>query len=304
MGGISAVIRDQINQAFEIQRGNPRAASLIDYEKARIEPELVRVRNIVKNLISGIRLTGEPPPHGSGKPSSRGALRPGTYCELTIKNTQLNWSARVDVLSIDSTGCEIVELKSGEFREEHARQLRTYEVLWLSDAELNPSRRPATSLLLIYPNKVVSLPVSTDAELAAKIEEIKSESARVSKDLSDMPPTAQPSAENCSTCDFRHLCDQYWSSSAPLGNNGMYADVEVLVSKKIGGRHLFVNVERSSKPSVSGELLVSVGNDSLLDPGALRIGQRFRLLDCSVHRDAEDRLTLHLGHFSEAFLIR
>ena len=131
------------------------------------------------------------------------------------------------------------------------------------------------------------------------------------------PPLAQPSADNCTFCSVRHLCDDYWVDE----NQELLADEksDALVTK--GGRLVDFEVEirEQESPSiwhavtlhghglpVCSNVLLRIPEGDRMLHSLVREGRRLRLIGASLiaNSNGENATPLiRLSRFSEVFLI-
>jgi hypothetical protein len=191
---------------------------------------------------------------------TRKPLGLGTHFEVELRDEQLGWKGIADLLCISEDDCAITDFKTGERSERHELQLRIYALLWAKDCELNPSRRPATRLVLSYAHGEhdVMCPDDVQKEKALAVD-LRTRTAAVRRALQSVEPKANVSEENCRTCEVRHLCNEYWGAirhkaaetsakDATLGVPELFAErraqwMAKAASKTPGKQALFDDIE-------------------------------------------------------------
>src|SRR5262249_54949644 len=141
----------------------------------------------------------------------RGPLRFGSYPELELRATSINWHGNADLLTLSSDGCEILDFKTGAPDDHHAFQLRVYALLWTRDAELNPSGLIPKTLRGCYRHGGVLVDPLTASDLAGFERDLVARRDAASVAVEAKPPEARPKAVTCRYCTVRHMCDEYWS---------------------------------------------------------------------------------------------
>ena len=216
LGGYTKLISEVVDQSISRCHENPRITKTVDRLETTLRGKTGEIRNQAHKLLLNLKPTFAPSPAGSRTGGAkRGPLGPGLYAEITIRARSIGWKGKPDLLGLGQLGCEIVEFKTGERREEHAFQVTVYGALWAADEELNPSRSLPIRLTLAYTDGNDEIPVPTRDQIGALLEDLRNRRNAARAEVDTDPPVAKPSAENCSFCDVRHLCQPYWKSSIP-----------------------------------------------------------------------------------------
>src|SRR5262249_21739816 len=108
----------------------------------------------------------------------------------------------------EDNGCEIDDFKTGISRDEHAKQLQLYSLLWVRDSVQNPSGRRATKLRVRYEGGDFDVPPLTAAELDQLEADLRRRVETSSGELAAEKPEARPNGEICGYCEVRQLCDR------------------------------------------------------------------------------------------------
>jgi hypothetical protein len=226
LGGYTKVIVQSTDALLNSLVGNPRFEAVRQHTTSRLRAQVSQIREQVQVLMSRLSLQENalsPPirdkptmPSSNAPAVTRKPLGLGAHFEVELRDEQLRWKGIADMLCIGDDGCTITDFKTGERFDDHELQLRIYALLWARDNELNPSGRPATSLVLSYPHgehEVTHL--DSVLEESALATDLRTRTAAVRQALQSPEPKANVSEENCRTCEVRHLCNEYWSAIGP-----------------------------------------------------------------------------------------
>lgn len=143
-------------------------------------------------------------------------------------------------------GVHITDYKTGAESPSHAEQLQLYALLWDLDRDANPGRLPVTSLTAAYPGRDVAVPVPDEPALRDHEKQIAAAIENADAELTAAVPRAVPSAEHCSHCDVRHLCDAYWSSVTPDPTglpDGAWFDCQGVVGAANGPQSWWLHID-------------------------------------------------------------
>lgn len=305
LGGWRAIVLEVIEFELAQLGGNPRVGA---ERLGRIRDELVRrapeVADQVKEFLGhgvfssvsgtrssavGVASTGE----GRASPWRVGS---GVYSELELVAEALRIAGRIDLLIVGDAEVDIIDFKTGAESDDHGDQVLIYALLWYLDAGLNPDRRLATGLHVVYPfgERAIEAP---DREGLQSLADAVLARIRAADDLTrELPPKANPIEENCRHCRVRHLCEVYWSTFPPPVKavpTEQWFDCEVRVLRQNGPRSWFA--ETLTRPAV--EVLVRTVEADL----ALQAGRRVRLLGVQRSQDPDDpdRLVVSMVATSE-----
>jgi hypothetical protein len=218
-------------------------------------------------------------------------------------------------MTISDGGCEIVDYKTGEPKDEHRQQVHIYNLLWARDERLNPASRPVTSLTLLYPDRDVEVSPLTESELTLLEQELAARTRAALEFIQRTPPPAFPALENCSHCPVRHLCEDYWtpevqqrllqeSTARNPRSDVQRVDLEIgeveqqtpsiWAARVLSCRGLPPNTPVTIRASNAPPAILAV----------LRNGGRVRIVDAVLQRGSADEIQTSfvlLTKFSEAF---
>ncbi len=304
--GLSRVIEKAIDQVCSHLAANPRAFRLSDYFTRSLKSQIPELRSSVQTMLAKRTLFAKPN-SSSTMPlrHERGPLSHGVYCELELRVPHLQWKGRADLLSLTPDTCEITDFKTGAPSEDHAFQLRIYAVLWYLDKTLNPTSSLATQLALAYVQGDTMVQAPTKEDIAQFEDELTARGATARKIITEHPPEAKPSAEQCRFCGVRHLCDVYWQPDIQqqLANehddhSKTFVDAEVSVTKQHGPKSWDISIV-SDTDEVQG--LLRTAGDLDVQPG-----QRLRVLDAALSKydtGTNSVICLTIGTFSEIYIV-
>lgn len=303
LGGYSAIVESAIQAKLDSLASNPRVDKrLLQYrhELMMKVPELRRrVQEVVtrSNLSPRLRIASPE----SVRPH---ALSYGSYTEIEVRAHAMRWLGRVDLINLSSDACEIIDFKTGSEQQTHVTQLQTYALLWYRDELLNPTGRLPTRLALVYPTRDIDVALPGIPELAQFEADLRLRGEDSRRAIERRPPEARPSAETCSMCSVRQLCDEYWQyiGNGQVGSAGeepTLGDVEVVVRARRGPKSWDVSITSSGGPGdITARLRTHEESDDLI------VGRTLRLLAVLIQRDPESHLVLlTMTSFSEMFRI-
>jgi hypothetical protein len=288
------------------EQTNPRFQSFASAFE-NLSNKLPRMSELLQELLSEqewiVRRPGpneKPLPDGWSLEPKRHRLRPGTSFEIELREPEMKWKGRVDAITLFNDSCSISDLKTGEPSESHIEQLRVYSVLWDGDRDLNPDRLPVSGLKIFYGSSVIYLDLPTKETLAEWRSAIVDRTERAEQELAVSPPPARPSPENCSGCQVKLLCDEYWKLRAQ-GLEEPFQDLELNLLSKRGDFGWVAQDTRNG--AASRELLFTRPDGRVPYWDELTPGVRIRLTDAHyTDREGETPLVLPTT-FSEVVLI-
>ena len=241
LGGYSKIIENCIEQVVKPFVANPRTTHVIDAALRSLRSRISEIRAEAQTFLGRINVPEAGMFGGPRRPEnySRNALGPGVYSEIELRAPAVHWHGYADLLIVGNDTCEIVDFKTGERGDAHPFQLLVYALLWNRDSELNPNGRLASKLTLLYRDGEVSVPSPNPEELDALEQELVLRRQAAIQVLSDHPPPARPSIENCHYCSVRQLCDQYWCTlkaltAATPDTEAAYMDLQISLLKPHG----------------------------------------------------------------------
>lgn len=314
LGGFSAIIRSSIQNSLNRLRDNPRAVHVIGALRERLEALIPEFRCRIQEFL--LRMHYIAPNHMMDTANvdqqrlSRCPLVYGSYAEVQLHSTAMNWTGIADLITLKDNYCEIRDYKTGSPKPEHEEQLQVYALLWARDEELNPSASLANALVLSYLDKDIEIDTPSSAQLDVLERTLKKRSIAAIESIKQSPPQANPSEENCRFCSVRQLCSKYWVWLSEMPSREMlpaleFADVQMTITGSHGPMSWDGAVECSSAPIVNIPALLRTSTANM----GLAIGHRVRLLNVSVvthsddnHQEANSRLVVTLRSNSELFL--
>lgn len=307
-GGYSNVISRAIDVVVASCRENPRAVGVVEAAERTLRAKIPEIRGQVQALLSQARFSSALARSVRPESAHRGALMRGVFSEFLLRAPRIRWKGKVDLLTIDDSGCEIVEFKTGQANPSHAEQLGMYAVLWWMDDERNPAGRPATKLSVVYPTgkkEVVSPPRGEG------LQELANEMARrgtsAVQSITSVPPVAKPAVDICRHCGVRQLCAEYWvAGTSPMAASGVQpvelVDVQAVVEGRHGATSWDATVETGTRLEPNTRILIRAGVPGM----ELQRGQRIRILDAWTSQDAESpqvTRVVALSAFSEVYIL-
>lgn len=315
LGGFSAILRSGIENSLSPLRDNPRALHIIGTLRERLDALIPELRCSVQDFLSRMHYIAPKYMIDTAdvdkQPSSRSPLAYGSYAEVALHATAMNWTGIADLITLKDNYCEIRDYKTGSPKAEHEEQLQVYALLWAKDEELNPSASLANALVLSYLDKDIRIDTPSSAQLGVLERTLKERSIAAIESIKQSPPHANPSEENCRFCSVRQLCSKYWVWLSEVPSRKMlpapeFADVQMKITGNHGPMSWDGAVECSIAPIVNIPALLRTSTANM----GLSIGQRVRLLNVSVvphsddnHQESNNRLVITLRSNSELFIV-
>jgi PD-(D/E)XK nuclease superfamily len=293
LGGYSEIIEACIQQVLQPFFANPRAVPMIDVAIRALRMRTPDMRTEAQTFLGRLSLQGSVPVgnQDAAKGRPRVPLGPGMYPELELIASQISWHGTADLLMLSEHKCEIVDFKTGARDVEHVFQLLVYALLWIRDSELNPTARPADRLVLSYRDGEVHVdpPLTRDLdELERKLIERSQAAART---LNEHPPQARPSVANCSYCEVRQICEDYWqptnlrgmAATAPI--KSLFMDLQISIRGRHGPSSWDGLVERSSAIETGRPIVLRTPSDFDLQ---VTNGDKIRILNAQLSAVPDD----------------
>ena len=288
LGGYSKIIGETIETVLENHVKNPRdVLSLVEHRRKLLSAGPV-MRESVQSILSNVSLRGGVPPErqrqSQARVPSQGRvpLTNGSRTEMALYARRIDWKGKADLVTVDENSCEIVDFKSGAFKSAHEVQIRTYAALWFLDDELNPNRRRADRLRLLYPTQTCEVPAPSEAEIEAIARDLVNRRQVSAQELAAVPPTARPSEASCSFCEVRHLCDPYWHSALGAHERGTI-DLQIEILAIHGPASWDAVVTGTPQAVPHSRVLVRARHQQ-----GFRPGDRVRILGVGLAMDVED----------------
>lgn len=310
-GGFTRLLEDSTARALSPYASNPRAHGQLDAVRRTLQARFPDLRRRAQSLL----MTVSTPPLGPSLAAvdarvptgvrSRAPLRTGTHSEVDVLAPAIGWRGTIDLLTVAPSDCAITDFKTGERKTDHALQVRIYALLWSMDGELNPTRAPATSLMLAYPGGLTNVPAPDSDELDALRAELvaRTDAARA---YDAVRPPAKPSAVNCLHCDVRHVCDDYWTRDVQMSiraaaQDSDICDGEFVLSTGLGASNWEITPRSAPTPWNTPRSVLRC-SDSKVE---LRSGHVVRVLDGNIWRAADEPsvTTLNVGPSSEIYIV-
>lgn len=307
LGGYTTILSSVLDDAFEREADNPRfqqfKASFLKLMLAKVP----RMRESLQELLRGqswisrtSETTHEATTHAVDRPRLR--LGPGTYFEVELRDKQIMWKGRADIITLSGAGCSITDLKTGSPLDHHQEQMIVYSVLWDGDQELNANQVPISDLRLCYSRGSISVSVPAKADMNKIRANLHERTAQIKEEIESESVPARPSIDNCRYCQVKLLCDDYWTSSA-RDQSEQFRDVE-LVLQSVRGDSTWAAKLISVSGRPSEEVILKRSQSDLPFWKDLREQMRIRLTDVFVTPRATDELPLiSLTTFSEALIL-
>jgi len=303
LGGYTSVIEDAIEKGLARIEGNPRAAHDLPVLRPALRARVPDMRQRVQAIIARTSLAPRRAPTGNNTGGDkRGRLRSGSHPEVWLRAADLRFTGRVDLLTVADGSCTITDYKTGAPGTHHIDQVKNYALLWMRDHDLNPDFVPVRRLVLSYASHDEVADGPSHPEVDALANQLSLRVVAAERELERRPPPARPSPALCSFCSVRHLCEDYWNSSATIEmrtpgtlRSGSFLDCAGIVAAQNGARSWVLEME----PNRTSLLLRTATEE----PG-FRVGDHVRLLSVIVDRD-DDTGAVSLGstHVSEVFVL-
>lgn len=304
LGGYTALATRVIHERLAPFEHNPRIGPRLAALRSAMLAHVPDIRQRVQSVVARTHLKA-PVRKGLAEDRSRQArgLAEGSHPEVELRVPNLRFVGRADLITIEAGSCSITDYKTGAPDSHHIDQVRTYALLWMSDAAVNPDGIPVKQLVLSYPSSAESVDPPSESDLAALAQQLSSRVSHVENELQVKPPPAHPAPAICRFCAVRHLCDEYWSGPvartpfvSDIAPDSDFVDCEAVVVGQNGPRSWVVKV-----PWNETLTLLRTPTES---PGFSQ-GDAIRLLD--VARTADDdtgRLILTMTATSEVYRLR
>lgn len=309
LGGYTTVLNDCIGRVLGRHADNPRAENLMDMASRTLRGQVPELRSRTQTMLSWVQLPRVRRPLVSNRGTKRrGPLPAGVYSECHLNARRLKWKGIADLLVLTSDTCQIIDFKTGAPDEGHRFQILVYALLWSQDLELNPHQRPASRLVLSYTSGEIEMAAPTEAELEDLEKQVVSRTTAALKAVSETPPEAKPSQENCPRCDVRHMCEEYWTGDtqrlmAQSTDQRWGTDVEIRITGPHGPTSWDAVIAHCPNAMPGQPFLLRADNRQL----ALSGGTRIRLLSVRLSEESEGDpqsvLIGTLGAAGEIFLI-
>jgi CRISPR/Cas system-associated exonuclease Cas4 (RecB family) len=157
----------------------------------------------------------------------------GFLSEIELRHPALALKGTLDLVALRGGATVVVDFKTGNAAEEHARQVLLYSLLWWRVTGEVPARAE-----LVYPNGMTAVAVSA-AELAQLERDLVTEMRAFTDSLGQVAEARK--GPHCRYCAPRGQCDAYWNPP-PVTSSGI-VDVEFVPAGPRGFASLPVRLE-------------------------------------------------------------
>jgi hypothetical protein len=297
LGGYSALVEREIAMQVDALQSNPRMTSRVGVFRTTLRTRLPEIRQRVQTMVARARLV---PTSGVrvGRPESetRAPLREGTHPEVSLSVPGLHLAGRADLLTVTHEGCAITDYKTGSPSEHHAEQVRMYQLLWSRDSDRNPDEVPVTTLTLSYATHEASIDPLDPKQLTGLADDLARRVQAAEREVARRPPPARPVLEMCKLCSVRHLCEDYWASSATGDDGRDFVDRQGTIAARNGPKSWLLESHRPQRERI---LLRTTTEQPGFD-----VGEEVRLLDVVFPRDDDAEMPiLTMTASSEVFVV-
>ena len=270
LGGFSSVITEAIQYTKRKYTNNPRAEIPLAALTQNMGAMVADVRTKVQALLSQSSYSSSGVAkrmiNVEGVTSTSLQLTKGTYSEVPVSDQNNSWKGFIDRVEVSDNQLVLKDFKSGAEQPSDGFQLQVYAWLLYQDINLNPLKRLADRLTIIYPygqkdveplnkNTVIEFDSSIRARTQAAIGEI-----------SKAPPSANISFDKCPRCGVRQLCDNYWESMNVAGAQQLprtnFVDIELVIKNQRGPISWNAKVNKCSNNKVIDKEVVVLSRNS------------------------------------------
>jgi hypothetical protein len=292
LGGFSGLLDRCITKVLSAYADNPRANNTVDSAKRTLEAQVPHMRMHVQSLLGKLDLSFDPTSRSAANHMGerRRPLGFGIYPEVEVRAPKIAWKGKIDILLVKESGCEIVDLKTGEFRDSHQFQLRVYALLWSLDTDLNPKRLLANKLTLSYDTSSVKISGLSLSDLDRLEQDVISRTERARAAVKGADSDAIVVLDKCRYCSVRHLCEDYWRPSihAKISENdaefSIFCDCELRITDRHGPTSWDAVVRSSNRlPNNTPVLLRMPASAS-----DFKLDDQIRILDTQLAIPTED----------------
>ena len=309
LGGLTVVLQRSQDAVLNDLEGNPRVAPLLPYLRTSLQQELPRLRPKLQTLLANLPAWSTPTKAVLlvGASALRRPVRSGTHSEVMLISEELSWKGVADLVTIEPSGCHILDFKTGKQKDEHDLQLQVYGLLWGQDHVANPSTSGVARLTVRYDSIDRPVEPMSATQLGLLSEEIQRRTKMARSVVASAPPPAVPSTEACSWCDVRHLCNSYWSEPviSSVRPESALSDAEVEVGDRLAGSSYEARVVVSDRIPKGTSVVLRASPTHGHFGQVVLSGARVRLLDAYLQISAvpNEPITLFLGNTGEVFAV-
>ena len=231
LGGYTKVVNDCIDRVLSRLASNPRAQRVLEWAARSLRAQVPELRNRAQTILCRVRLLRTPTRNAeSNTPRVRGPLSMGSFPEIELRAQEIGWKGKADLLVLTSEACEITDFKTGAPDEGHRFQIQVYALLWSRDGELNPDRRRADRLLVLYGGEEIEFAAPTEVELdELEVRAAYLVASAAYEAVSHHPPEAHPRSvktvatarlgDKCATSIGRQRLSDSWSMRGRIGGS-------------------------------------------------------------------------------------
>lgn len=307
LGGYTTILSKVLDDLLQREADNPRFQQFKASFLKQMLAKIPRMRESLQELLRGqswiSRTLGMTPETTSGSnDKQRFRLGPGTHFEVELRDKQIMWKGRADIITLSSAGCNITDLKTGSPSDHHQEQMIAYAVLWDGDRELNENHVPISDLRLCYSSGSISVSVPAQADTEKIRANLQERTARIKEEIESEIVPARPSIDNCRYCQVKLLCDEYWTSSA-RDETEQFHDFE-LVLKSARGDSIWTATSIAASGLSGEEVVLKRSQSDLPFWRDFREGMRVRITDAFLTpREGDEMPLISLTTFSEALIL-
>jgi hypothetical protein len=311
LGGISSIIRTQIDGTLSSYAGNPRVSNRLAAFYSQLCNRTEHIRSTIQRHLSRLRFFWSNRQSNNQKGISSQLKR--FYSEVGLNALELGWRGRLDLLTIFDNLIEIRDFKTGIPKDDDRSQLQVYAFLWQQDKILNPTGSCVNRLVISYNNREEDVPTPDSKRLLSLKDELLRRTKLAIDSIKSRPIPAIPSKERCSHCGVRHLCNDYWTqkpqieSLLNLPNNQAFLDIQLRLICRNGPSSWEAEIESSYLIPPAGTVLFRTQPNR---PLGLEQGMRIRVLDAFFNVPVSEtnmtqprRPIATLGGPSEVFIL-
>jgi hypothetical protein len=309
-GGWSKILMSLVDEVLPEKNHNPRLDKRYGILRAKTSSQVPKMRETAQNILRRIDL-GCSQKRNSGKTKSK-ALKFGSYSEVYLESSDIQFHGRIDLIKITEDGCVIIDFKTGHRCTEHELQVQIYALLWWLDTNHNPTRKRATKLGLSYKNGDVWLEGPSEDKLRHLKSKLIERASQARMSLTCEPPEIKPALETCSFCLVRHLCNEYWAGTNQQNHraNGQtfeFVDIEARIERRHGPRSWDAKVNVAPGLQHDETILVRMDAHHEVLEYCYATNQKIRMLNChpadAVMNNEEGPKVIYLNNASEVFIV-
>jgi hypothetical protein len=219
----------------------------------------------------------------------------GTYSEVWFKSDILGDYGQIDQLKIDEHGIDIIDLKTGKEREEDQQQLYFYQILVTDDKRTSDQR--VKNLYIKYEKQKKRIDPLTKDEVNALRKEYINQKKRVLL-LTEKNHFKTIVGDECKSCFYRQLCNDYWGSITDKDIQQTLIDLEVEVSED---NNSFKNLKIKSGTKDKTELKLTFKNNNDPFKNMMIENCQFRILNGVFREDEEGKRSVYIDERSEIY---